>query len=379
MPPGGTHRIRTRPRPPLRKAEVSVVVPVFNYGPYLEPCIRSVLLQDGVDVDVLILDDASTDHSLQVAEKIAAEDSRVRVIAHTHNRGHIPTVNEGMAAVSSEYVVKLDADDMLTEGSLKRSVALLQAFPSVGFVYGLPWVITDDCASPGIGASPDIGHPWDPGLVRTRPRSWTIWPGHDWLRTRARRPHNPIMQPEAVIRLSALRRAGIYHPELPHTSDFEMWMRLAARGDVGRVNGAYQGVKREHPASMSRTVNAGLLTDITERARAVDSFLDECAPLLPGAAAMAGRAHRAIAREALGHAVSAYARGAPDTEPVDGYVALARSIWPDAEGLRDWRLVQRLRYQDKATLTAHPQLRAREVLRDLGSRAQWRRWKWSGT
>ena len=369
MPPGGTHRIRTRPRPLLRKADVSVVVPVFNYGPYLESCIRSVLRQDGVDIDLLILDDASTDDSLPIAEKIAAEDSRVRVIAHSRNRGHIPTVNEGMAAVSSEYVVKLDADDMLTEGSLKRSVALLQAFPSVGFVYGLPWVISDQ----------DTGAPWGPGPVRTRPRSWTIWPGYDWLRTRARRPHNPIMQPEAVIRLSALRRAGLYHQELPHTSDFEMWMRMAARGDVGRVNGACQGIKREHPASMSRTVNAGLLTDITERARAVDSFLDECAPLLPGAAAMAGRAHRAIAREALGHAVSAYARGASDTEPVDRYVALARSIWPDADGLRDWRLVQRLRSEDKATLTANPQLRAREVLRDLRSRWQWRRWKWSGT
>jgi len=366
MPPGGTHRIRTRPRPPLRKAEVSVVVPVFNYGPYLESCIGSVLRQDGVDIDLLILDDASTDDSLPIAEKIAAEDSRVRVIAHTHNRGHIPTVNEGMAAVDSEYVVKLDADDMLTEGSLKRSVALLQAFPSVGFVYGLPWVISDD--------SPQ----WGSGTVRTRPRSWTIWPGRDWLGTRARRPHNPIMQPEAVIRLSALRRAGIYHQELPHTSDFEMWMRLAARGDVGRVNGAYQGVKREHPASMSRTVNAGLLTDITERARAFDSFLDECAPLLPGATAIADRAHRAIAREALGHAVSAYARGASDTEPVDGYVALARSIWPDADSLRDWRLVQRLRGEDKGALTADQRLRAREALHDLANRVQWRRWKWSG-
>jgi glycosyltransferase involved in cell wall biosynthesis len=370
MPSGVEHRVRTRPRPMLRKAEVSVVVPVFNYGMYLESCIRSVLSQDGVDIDLLILDDASTDDSLPIAEKIAAEDARVRVIAHSHNRGHIPTVNEGMAAVSGEYVVKLDADDTLTEGSLQRSVALLQAFPATGFVYGLPWVVSD---------STDKGAPPSPEAARNRPRSWTVWPGREWVATRARRPHNPIMQPEAVIRLSALRTAGAYREELPHTSDFEMWMRLAARFDVGRVNGAYQGVKREHPASMSRTVNGGLLTDITERARAVDSFLDECFRFVPGADAMSDRAHRVLAREALGHAVSAYARGAADTEPVDGYIALARSIWPDADVLRDWRLVQRLRFEDKTALTRDPELRVREALRDLTNRLRWRRWKWSGT
>ncbi len=363
MPSGVEHRVRTRPRPPQRKAEIGVLVPVFNYGPYLESCIRSVLGQDGVDIDMLILDDASTDDSLAIAEKISAEDSRVRVIAHAANLGHIPTVNEGMAAVTGEYVVKLDADDMLAEGSLQRSVALLQAFPSVGFVYGLPWII-------GEGPAP---------AVRSRARSWTVWPGRDWLATRARRPHNPIMQPEVVIRLSALRKAGPYRDELPHTSDFEMWLRLAARYDVGRINGAYQGFKREHAASMSRTVNAGLLKDITERARAVDSFLADSSPLLPDPGQTSEQAHRALAREALEHAISAYARGTADSEPVGGYVALARSVWPEAARLPDWRLVSRLRPGERPALARSAQLRGREAIRDIKNRLLWRRWKWTGT
>jgi hypothetical protein len=356
------HLIRTRPRQAQRKAAVSVIVAVFNYGPYLEACIRSVLNQEGADIDLLILDDASTDDSLSIAGKISGEDARVRVIAHTHNRGHIPTVNEGMAAVNSDYVVKLDADDMLTKGSLLRSVALLEAFPTVGFVYGLPRVI-------GAGDAPE---------VRTRARNWTVWPGQTWLGTRARRPHNPIMQPEVVIRLSALRAAGPYRAELPHTSDFEMWLRLAARSDVGRINGACQGFKREHPASMSRTVNAGLLRDVTERARAVDSFLADCSPLLPDARQMSDRAHRALAREALGHAVSAYARGTAGTEPVGDYAALARDLWPEAVTMREWQLVSRLRSGQKAGLARAARLRAREAMRDVQSRLLWRRWERSG-
>jgi hypothetical protein len=194
-----------------------------------------------------------------------------------------------------------------------------------------------------------------------------------------RRPHNPIMQPEVVIRLSALRKTGPYRPELPHTSDFEMWMRLAARYDVGRVNGAYQGFKREHPASMSRTVNAGLLRDITGRARAVDSFFADCSPLLADARRMSDRAHRALAREALGHALSAYARGAADTEPVGEYAALARDLCRDAGTMAEWRLVSQLRRAQRAGPAMSVRLRAREALRDAQSRLLWRRWKWSGT
>jgi hypothetical protein len=187
------------------------------------------------------------------------------------------------------------------------------------------------------------------------------------------------MQPEVVIRLSALRNAGPYREELPHTSDFEMWLRLAARCDVGRINGAYQGFKREHPASMSRTVNAGLLRDITERARAVDSFLADSSALLPDARQTSDRAHRALAREALEHAISAHARGTAGTEPVDGYVALARSVWPEASRLPDWRLVSRLRAREQPARARSAQLRGREAIRDIKNRLLWKRWKWTGT
>src|SRR6516164_4974108 len=89
--------IKTQPYGLQRRAEVCVVIPVFNYGRYLESCLRSALGQEGVDLTILVLDDASTDDSLSIAHRIADEDSRVRVIAHKDNMGHIPTVNEGIA------------------------------------------------------------------------------------------------------------------------------------------------------------------------------------------------------------------------------------------------------------------------------------------
>jgi glycosyltransferase involved in cell wall biosynthesis len=354
-------RIRVRPRAQEREARVSVVVPVYNYGRYLEACLRSALDQEGVDLDIVVVDDASADDSLSVARRIAGEDPRVHVIAHARNRGHIATVNEGMAAATGDYVVKLDADDMLTEGSLRRSTALLQAFPSVGFAYGVPWYASRGEVPPG-----------------NRARNWTIWPGQEWLSKRFRRGTNCIVQPEAIIRLSVLRDAGPYRAELPHTYDFEMWMRIAARSDVGRINGAYQGFYRDHPHSMSRTIHAGLLIDASQRARAIDSVVSECSGFLPDASRMRDIAHRRLAREALSHAVSAYARGAARQEPVEDYVKLALDIWPEATRLRDWKRVGHLSGMGTIGPWQRPSLAAREALRDLKYRMLWRRWRWSG-
>jgi hypothetical protein len=340
------------------------VVPVFNYGRYLESCLRSVLEQDGAELEVIVIDDASSDDSLAVANRLAGEDPRIRVIAQPRNRGHIPTVNEGMAQVRGEFVVKLDADDLLTPGSLRRSLALLDAHPEVGLVYGFPVTFHEDPPPP----------------ARTAVRSWTVWPGRDWLRLRCLRGTNCIRQPEAVIRAAVLREAGPYDPELPHTSDFAMWMRLAALADVGRVNGAEQGYYREHAQSMSRTVNGGLLTDVAQRLRAFDRTLTDPAltgtPRLPSATAAELRdlAHRAVAREAVGHAISAYARGVAEQEPPDGFLEVARQAYPDAHLLREWRALDRVR----RLAATHPSMRVREVARDLGYRYRWRRWRWSG-
>jgi GT2 family glycosyltransferase len=362
MVSGVQRRLRAKPQLLDAKPTVSVVVPVYNYGAYIESCVRSVLSQPDVDVDVLILDDCSTDDSLAVARRLAEEEARVRVITHQTNRGHIPTVNEGMAEVAGEYIVKLDADDMLTPGSLARGAALLKAYPSAGFVYGLPWIIGDGVA-PTVAASA---------------RSWTVWPGREWLQKQTKKAHNPIMQPEALMRSSALREAGPYREQLPHTSDFEMWLRLAARYDVGRVNGAYQGFKRVHGANMSTTVNGGLLTDITGRLRAIDSLFAEYARVLPEAARMSEQSHQTLAREALEHAIHAYARGVAAQEPVDDYLALADRVWGGTERLRAWRLASRLHAAKGVPQHLYPSVLARETLRDLRYRARWYQWKWSG-
>jgi Glycosyl transferase family 2 len=351
---------RLRARPLLRRPTVSVLVPCYNYGRFLAGSVGSALAQVGVDVDVLIIDDCSDDGSGEMAEELAAADPRVKLIRHERNRGHIATYNEGLGAIDGEYQVLLDADDMLTPGSLARAAALMEAHPSVGMVYGFPVQYRDSPPPP-----------------KTRVRSWTLWDGHDWIERRCRRATNCIFTPEVVMRGSVQREIGGYDPALPHSGDFEMWLRAAAVADVGRVNGADQAYYRVHPDSMQHTVYAGALVDLHERQAAFASVLTGPGSRVSDGGALYARACRGMAAEAIALAVRAYDEGRVAEEPVDGYVTFATGVYPEATSLAAWRTLERRRRQgldsSRGGLAA-----GRRLANDLGDRLRWRRWRWSG-
>lgn len=253
-----------RPAPLIGRPRVSVVVPCYNYGAFLPAAVSSALDQEGVDVDVLIVDDASTDDSAAVAYRLSAEDSRVEVMVHETNRGHIATYNDGLAKVSGDHVLLLSADDMLVPGSLARAAALLESDPRIGLVYGHAPAFTE--ASSAAQAI---------RTLTTRARSWSVWEPGDWLPPRLRRAKNPIYTPTALMRASAWADVGGYDSRLPHAADMLLWYRTAATWGVGRVNNSAQALYRVHGANMHLTEYAGMLRDLTEQREVVRILFEE--------------------------------------------------------------------------------------------------------
>lgn len=310
---------------------VSVVIPCYNYGHFLLSCVDSVLTdQPGVDVRVLIIDDASTDDSAQVAKQIAANDRRVDVISHAVNAGHLATYNEGLLNwADGDYAVLLSADDELTPGALSRACALLDAHPTVGFSYGHPV---------------RFNHPGPPPPARTSSHGWSVWPGRWWLERRFQAANGCITSPEVVMRTSLVQRVGGFDVRLPHTGDIELWMRLAAYSDVGYVRGVDQAYYRVHPQNMSKSRD--LLADLVHRRLAYEVTLERCAEALADQRQeLLDTVHRRLASQALWHAARAYDRGRTDQVPVDELLAFARDCWPDVTSLSSFwglRLRQRL-------------------------------------
>ena len=299
---------------------VSVVIPCYRYGHFLEDAVASVLDdQEGVDVRVLIIDDASPDDSAEVARKIAARDPRVEVAVHTENKGHIATYNEGLLGwAEGDYSVMMSADDRLTPGALRRARDFLDAHPSVGFVYGYPLWFWPDKPLP---------------RARARVRGWSVWPGQWWLERRFREASNCITAPEVVVRTSVQKQVGGYDARLPHAGDLEMWLRLAAHADVGFIRGADQAYYRVHGQNMRTSFNA--LMDLRQKRLAFEVVLDRYRGKMSDARRLSDLMHRKLAQEALRAASRAYDLGQAEQAPadVDELAAFAFDCWPQASRL----------------------------------------------
>jgi hypothetical protein len=308
---------------------VKVIVPCYRYAELLGGCVDSVLRQAGVAVRVLIVDDASPDDTPDVGRRLERQDYRVEYRRHADNMGLIATANEGLAwADDGDYVVLLSADDRLVPGALGRAVNVMEAHPEVGLAYGHAQYFESDDRPP---------------RIRTRLRGTRVQSGRDWIERRCRSGHGCISSPEAVVRTSVQRQVGLYDPACAHTSDANMWLRIAAVSDVAYVKGATQALYRIHSDSMLRSMfgsKGGELVDLIERRAGFQRFFADSAAGLPDAAELRATAGRTLARQALWKACRAYDRNrisGPDAVPVDDLIEFALAASPDARRLREWR------------------------------------------
>jgi glycosyltransferase involved in cell wall biosynthesis len=111
------------------------VVPCYNYARFLPDCLRSIFGQEGdYDFEIIAVDDASTDDTLEVLDRF--RDPRLRVIRQEKNRGHVDTVNKGLSASLGEFVARIDPDDRYRPDFLKQLLPKFAEYPEVGLVYG---------------------------------------------------------------------------------------------------------------------------------------------------------------------------------------------------------------------------------------------------
>jgi glycosyltransferase involved in cell wall biosynthesis len=239
-----------------KMSSVDIVVPCFRYGHFLRECVESVLTQSGPELRVIIIDDASPDNTAEVAQELLCSDPRVDYVRHTSNQGLIATANEGIAWARADYMLLLSADDYLLPGALSRSVDLMDDHPFVAFTFGGAIVLDQKLGKrsrrrTGVGS-------------RTH-----VLSGLDFIVLNGAK--NIVLSPTVVVRASLQKRLGGYLADLPYASVMEMWLRLAAHGDVG-VIAADQAVYRSHSANMSSEPSRE--QDLLQRKAAIEHFLN---------------------------------------------------------------------------------------------------------
>ena len=120
------------------KPLVSVIIPSYNQSQFLSYAIESVLAQTVQDVEIIVIDDGSTDNSPDISREYATRYSeKIKYFEHPHhkNRGLGATRNLGIRHAEGKYIAFLDSDDLWSPVKLERQIRILDAYPEVGFVY----------------------------------------------------------------------------------------------------------------------------------------------------------------------------------------------------------------------------------------------------
>ena len=275
---------------------VDIVVPCYQHGRFLRDCVESVLSQD-VELRVIIIDNASTDDSVSVAQDLARKDARVEIVAHPRNLGSHASFNEGIDLASADYLMVLCADDILSPGSLRRAMTIMEQHPEVAFAHGtdIHWRTHEPL----------------PDLSTADDSYWHIQSGREFLVDRCRAPELYLAFGMVLVRTSAQKAAGYYRPALPHTDDFEMLLRLACRGSVA-FTPAVLGFKRIHGENRNQEALTARWLTIARLHAALECFFEHEGKSLHDWPRLRSLAQRRLCERAYWCGVKALVRGRKD-------------------------------------------------------------------
>jgi glycosyltransferase involved in cell wall biosynthesis len=196
-----------------RAPRVTIVIPTYNRaGPLLEQAIESVLGQDYPELDLLVLDDGSSDETPSLLERYAERHpGRFRSDRHD-NIGQAKTLNRGYEMAQGELLGYLNSDDVLLPGAISKLVAAMEANPDAVLAYPAYRIIDEE---------------GETHLTMTPPR---------WSVAEALRLHNCIVNVGAIFRREVFERIGGWDPSLIYCADFDWCIRAGAVGPFVRVD-----------------------------------------------------------------------------------------------------------------------------------------------
>jgi glycosyltransferase involved in cell wall biosynthesis len=212
---------------------VSIILPVFNAGEYLRPAVNSVSRQTYDNIEILAIDDGSTDGSGAVLTDLASRDSRIRVTSQ-ENRGLIRTLNDALARVQGSLIARMDADDIC-----------------------LPTRIAEQVES--FEQNPDLALCGTTHHLLFRP-GWLLNPAFQDLDTTDEQTavrclfQPPFVHPSAMFRGDLVKgpNALRYDPDYPHAEDFDLFRRISQNHRIKILPRKLIAIRRHHESVMTR-------------------------------------------------------------------------------------------------------------------------------
>jgi glycosyltransferase involved in cell wall biosynthesis len=196
--------------------KISVIITTYNRAHFVREAIESVLNQTYSDYEIIVVDDGSKDNTREVVNSIP--DPRIRYM-YQENRGVCGAMNAGIMASKAECVAFLDSDNVLFKTALQKSMAFMDRHPEVGFCYGQ------------ISTMDERGRP----LRIKRFRGPKVTAVNDGKKELVNLLLGERNIGHFIARTSCVKEVGLFNTELRMSEDWDMWIRLARRCNVGHI------------------------------------------------------------------------------------------------------------------------------------------------
>lgn len=154
---------------------ISVIIPVYNVEPFLDKCVHSVQMQTYQNIEIILVDDGSTDQCPEMCDKFAEVDSRVRVI-HKINGGLSDARNMGIEHATGEYIMFLDSDDYINKETIERLYEAIKR-------YNVKMAICNFCCVDSIGnaTGESLGSPIRDEVLEAKEILKRFYQSHGWF------------------------------------------------------------------------------------------------------------------------------------------------------------------------------------------------------
>ncbi|MCX8080980.1 MAG: glycosyltransferase [Bacteroidia bacterium] len=204
---------------------VSVVMPVYNASAFVEEAVQSILNQTFSNWELIVIDDGSTDSSPQIIEKHLA-DKRIKYIRKEKNEGIVSALNLGISLTRGKYVARMDADDISLPHRLEKQVEWMEKKPQTVVCGANYFTLTENKKE----------------IIRVSHKG-------NFLKTQLFFS-TPFCHPLVMINKSLAGHDLHYKEEFSHAEDYELWTRLAFKGEFHILEDALF-VYRNHPLQVS--------------------------------------------------------------------------------------------------------------------------------
>lgn len=212
-------------------ALVSVVIPAYNCANYIAETLESVIQQEYPNLEVLVVDDGSTDHTKEVVANV--KSNRVKYVYQQNSGGPSGPRNTGIQHAQGKYVAFLDSDDIMLPGKIQRAVDLLDREPHLGLVFA-DFVKFDEVNGLHAGAFLDTYEYFRKTPKRTVGESQYVIQAeaaYDALIV-----ENYIGTSGVVVPRAVLAGVGPFDIRLRGPEDYDLWLRIAYAYDIGFID-----------------------------------------------------------------------------------------------------------------------------------------------